>query len=137
MIFNIDMTEPQLCQILIQATGAGTLPSRSMYPVGLNGRYRCKLIGVAFADQTNAKDNRIIYIRSDSFRKAYGTNNAILISNRHEHSNLGGQQGEYPFYLETNGGGIDITLEASTAYTGGANDTFNYCILSLSVEPIE
>ncbi len=129
------MPTPQLCQILIQGS-AGGLPARAMYPVGLNGRYECKLIGITWADQTQAKDNRIIYIRSDSFRKAYGNNNAIMICNRHEH-NMGNPQGEFPFYLDTTGGGIDIELQSSVAYNGGANNSFDFCVLSFSVVPIE
>lgn len=127
--------EHQLCQILINGNG-GHLPARASYPVGLNGRYECKLIGVTWADQTIAKDNRIIYIRSDSFRKAYGNNNAIMICNRSEH-NMGNPQGEYPFYIETMGGGIDITLDSSVAYTVGANNQFNFCILSFAVKPLD
>lgn len=129
------MASPQLCQVVIQSNG-GLLPARAMYPLGLNGRYECRLIGISWADRTDAKDNRIIYIRSDSFRKAYG-NTAIVIGNRHE-SNMGNPQGEFPFYLVTSGGGIDISLEASTAYTGGAgNNHFDFCILSFSVTPME
>jgi hypothetical protein len=136
------MAEPQLCQILIQTApqgqaNEGLIPARAFYPVGLNGRYKCKLIGVSFADKTDAKDNRIIYIRSDSIRKSYGASNAIMICSRHEHANLGGQQGEFPFYLETNGGGIDIELQSSKAYTGVGNDYFQFCILSFAVQPLE
>ena len=130
------MATPQLVQILIQSN-AGLLPARAMYPVGLNGRYEARLIGVTWADRTNTHDNRVIYIRSDSFRKAYGNNNAIMICNRHE-ANMGNPQGEFPFYLDTTGGGIDITLEASTAYGGGGgNNHFDFCVLSFSVTPLE
>jgi len=130
------MPVSQVCQILIQGN-AGLLPARRMYPVGLNGRYEAKLIGVTFADTTNSKDNRVIFIRSDSFRKAYGNNNAIMVGNRGE-TTLGSPQGEYPFYLDTTGGGIDIELTASTAYTGaGNNDSFSFCILSFCVTPLD
>lgn len=129
------MASPQLCQVLINGN-AGNLPARALYPVGLNGRYEARLIGVTWADQTNAKDNRIIYVRSDSFRKAYGSSNTIMFCNRHEH-NMGNPQGEFPFYLVTTGGGIDITLESSTAYNGGANNSFDFCILSFAVVPLE
>lgn len=129
------MASSQLCQVLIPGN-AGALPARAMYPVGLNGRYEARLIGITWADQTHAKDNRIISIRSDSFRKAYGPTNTILLCNRHEH-NMGNPQGEWPFYLNTTGGGIDIELGSSLAYNGGANDSFDFCILSFSVVPIE
>lgn len=129
------MASPQLCQILINGNN-GSLPARAMYPVGLNGRYECRLIGITWADQTNAKDNRLIKVTSDSFRKAYGNSNSILICNRHEH-NMGNPQGDFPFYLVTSGGGIDITLESSLAYDNGANNRFDFCVLSFAVTPMD
>jgi len=131
------MPDYSLCQILIPSV-AGLLPGRAMYPVGMNGRYEAKLIGVTWADRTQDKDNRVIYIRSDSFRKPYGSvGNAIMICNKHQAS-MGNPQGEFPFYIETTGGGIDITLEASTAYTGGnGNQHFDFCILTLAVMPLD
>jgi len=129
------MPDRQLCQILIPTNG-GALPARAMYPCGLNGRYKAHLMGITFADQTQAKDNRIIKITSDSFRKAYGFTNSILFCNRQEH-NMGNPQGEYEFYIETTGGGIDIKLESSVVYTGVGNDRFDFCILSFAVEPLE
>lgn len=129
------MAAPQLCQVLIPSN-AGALPARAMYPLGLNGRYEARLIGITWADRTDAKDHRVIYIRSDSFRKAYGST-AIMLCNRHE-ANMGNPQGEYPFYLNTTGGGIDLELQASTAYAGGnGNNHFDFCILSFSVVPLE
>lgn len=134
-VIRSKMPAPQLCQIYIPGN-AGSLPARAMYPVGLNGRYEAKLIGITFADQTNAKDNRLIRVRSDSFRKAYGNSSEILFCNRHEH-NMGNPQGDFPFYIDTSGGGIDLELTSSTAYNGGANNSFDFCVLSFSVTPLE
>jgi len=128
------MTEPQLCQILIPAS-AGLLPARAMYPVGLNGRYKAVVIGFTCADTTNNKDNRLITIKSDSIRKAYGSSNALLFCNKAEQVHDMG--GNYPFYLDTTGGGIDLEVTSSTAYTNANNDRFDFIILSLAVEPLE
>lgn len=128
------MTSPQLCQIVIQGN-AGLLPGRLMYPVGLNGRYECKLIGFTLADSTQAHDNRLITIKSDSFRKAYGSNNALLFCNRGEHAHDMG--GGYPFYLNTTGGGIDLEITSSIDYNAGANNRFDFCILSFAITPME
>lgn len=128
------MVSPQLCQIIIQGS-AGGLPARLMYPVGLNGRYECKLIGFTIADSTQQHDNRLITIKSDSIRKAYQPNNALLFCNRGEHvQDMGGN---YPFYLETTGGGIDVEITSSIAYDGGNNNRFDFCILSLAIVPLE
>jgi hypothetical protein len=128
------MTEPQLCQILISGN-AGVLPARAMYPVGLNGRYRAVVIGFTCADSTPNHDNRLITIRSDSIRKAYGASNALLFCNKAEHAQDMG--GNYPFYLDTTGGGIDAEVTSSIAYNGGNNSRFDFVILSLSVTPLE
>lgn len=128
------MASPQLCQIVIQGVG-GSLPARLMYPVGLNGRYEAKLIGFSIADSTQTHDNRLITIKSDSIRKAYMPSNALLFCNRGEHAQDMG--GNYPFYLNTTGGGIDLEITSSIAYNGGANNRFDFCILSLAVVPLE
>jgi hypothetical protein len=128
------MATPQLCQVLIQGN-AGALPARAMYPLGLNGRYEVQLIGFTCADSTNQHDNRLITIKSDSIRKAYGPFNTLLFGNKAEHvQDMGGN---YPFYLETTGGGIDIEVSSSIAYNGGNNNRFDFVILSLSVTPLE
>lgn len=124
------------CQVYIPGS-AGLLPARAYYPIGLNGKYKAKVIGISFADQTNAKDNRLIRISSDSFRSIQGSYpQTIILCNRHEH-NMGNPQGEFEFELDCVGGRIDLTIEASTAYTGGANDSFNFAILSMKVCPIK
>lgn len=128
------MTEPQLCQIVISGS-AGGLPARAMYPVGLNGRYKAVLIGFTCADSTQQHDNRLITVKSDSIRKAYGASNALLFCNKAEHAQDMG--GNYPFYLDTTGGGIDVELTSSIAYNGGANNRFDFIILSLAVTPLE
>ena len=128
------MAAPQLCQIVIEGN-AGVPPGRLMYPVGLNGRYEAKLIGFTIADSTQAHDNRLITIKSDSIRKAYGPTNALLFCNRSEHAQDMG--GNYPFFINTSGGGVDIELTSSIAYNGGANNRFDFCILSLAVSPLE
>jgi hypothetical protein len=128
------MPVSQLCQILIPSN-AGVLPARAMYPVGLNGRYEAVLIGFTCADSTNTHDNRLITVKSDSIRKAYGSSNALLFCNKAEHAQEMG--GHYPFYLETTGGGIDVEVTSSIAYTNGNNNRFDFIILSLAVTPLE
>lgn len=128
------MSSSQLCQVLINGT-AGGLPARAMYPLGLNGRYKVTVIGFTCADSTQTHDNRLITIKSDSIRKAYGPTNALLFCNKAEHAQDMG--GNYPFYLETTGGGIDIELTSSIAYNGGANNRFDFMIISFAVEPLE
>ena len=128
------MATPQLCQIYIPGN-AGSLPARAMYPVGLNGRYEAKLIGVTFADSTHTHDNRLIKIRSDSFRKAYGNSAEIMLCNRGEHNF--DFSGRYPFYIDTTGGGVDVEITSSMAYNGSTNNRFDFCILSLEVTPLE
>lgn len=115
---------------------SGALPNRDYYTVGLNGKYKARLIGVSWADQTQAKDNRLIRISSDSFRAISGNMiSSIAICNRHEH-NMGNPQGAYPFVLDVVGGKLDITLTSSVAFNGGANNSFDFCILTLEVCPI-
>jgi hypothetical protein len=128
------MPVSQLCQILIPSN-AGVLPARAMYPVGLNGRYEAVLIGFTCADSTNTHDNRLITVKSDSIRKAYGSSNALLFCNKAEHVQEMG--GNYPFYLETTGGGIDVEVTSSIAYSNGSNNRFDFIILSLAVTPLE
>lgn len=125
----------QLCQIYIP-NAANILPGRAFYSCGLNGRYKARVVGITHADQTNAKDNRLIRISSDSFRSTAGTySQSILYCNRHEH-NMGNPQGTFPLEIEFVGNSIDLTVTASTAYTGGANDSFNFAILTLEVCPV-
>jgi hypothetical protein len=128
------MSSPQLCQVYIPGN-AGALPARAMYPLGLNGRYKVVLIGFTCADNTHNHDNRLITIKSDSIRKAYGPSNALLFCNKAEHAQDMG--GNYPFYLDTTGGGIDVEVTSSIAYNGGANNQFDFIILSLAIEPFE
>ena len=125
-----------LCQVYIPSN-AGVLPSRQLYTTGLNGKYKAKVLGISFADQTNAKDNRLIRISSDCFRNINGTYpQTIMLCNRHEH-NMGNPQGEFPFMIDFVAGRMDLSIEASTVYTGGANDSFNFAILTFAVCPID
>lgn len=124
-----------LVQVYIPGV-TGVLPSRDYYTVGLNGKYKARVIGITWADQTQAKDNRLIRISSDSFRSISGNMlSSIAICNRHEH-NMGNPQGAYPFVLDVVGGRLDITITSSTAYTNTANNSFDFCILTLEVCPI-
>lgn len=125
-----------LCQIYIPGS-AGQLPARNLYTTGLNGKYHAKVLGITFADQTNAKDNRLIRISSDCFRSINGSYpQTISLCNRHEH-NMGNPQGEFPIVIDFVAGRIDLTIDSSTAYTGGANDSFNFAILTLKVCSID
>jgi hypothetical protein len=125
----------RLVQVYIPGS-TGALPERDYYTVGLNGKYKARVIGITWADQTQAKDNRLIRISSDCFREISGNMlSSIAICNRHEH-NMGNPQGAYPFVMDVVGGKIDITLTSSTAYSNGANNSFDFCILTLEVCPI-
>lgn len=125
----------RLVQVYIPAS-TGALPSRDYYTVGLNGKYKARVIGISWADQTQAKDNRLIRISSDCFREINGNMlSSIAICNRHEH-NMGNPQGAYPFVMDVVGGKIDITLTSSLAYTNTANNSFDFCILTMEVCPI-
>lgn len=126
----------KLCQIYIAPGASNVLPTRSYYTAGLNGKYEARVIGITWADTTNAKDNRLIRISSDCFRTVAGTfPQTIAFCNRHE-QNMGNPQGMLPIELDVVGGRIDLTVEASTAYDGSANNAFNFAILTLEVSPI-
>lgn len=128
--------EYTFCQIYIPGS-AGLIPPRSYYTTGFNGRYKVKVIGITFADQTNAKDNRLIRISSDCFRAINGTfPQTISLCNRVDH-NHGNPQGEYEFYIDFVGGRIDLTIESSSAYNGTGENTFNFAILSMKVCPVK
>lgn len=125
-----------LVQVYIPGS-TGLLPDRAFYTVGLNGKYKARLIGVSWADQASAKDNRLIRISSDCFQSIGGNlPSSIAICNRHEH-NMGNPQGAYPFVIDVVGGRIDITLSSSIAYTNNAHQSFDFCILTLEVCPIK
>ena len=133
---DYDTERYTLVQVYIPGS-TGVLPARDLYTVGLNGKYKARLIGVSWADQASAKDNRLIRISSDCFREISGNMlSSIAICNRHEH-NMGNPQGAYPFVLDVVGGRIDITLSSSVAYTNNPNQSFDFCILTLEVCPIK
>ena len=129
------MEDYTLVQLYIPGS-AGALPNRAFYTAGLNGKYKARVVGITWADQTQAKDNRSIRIQSDCFRMINGNMpQSISLCNRHEH-NMGNPQGSFPFLLDVVGGNIDITLVSSTAYTNAANNSFDFCILTLEVKAI-
>jgi hypothetical protein len=126
----------QVCQIYINNEDAH-LPSRQYYRCGLNGRYEAKVLGIVWADDTDVKDNRFIRIRSDAFRKPYGTfSDSIMFCNRHE-ANVSNPQGEFPLFIETNGGGIDIDVTSNITYTGLITSQFDFGILTLAVKKLD
>lgn len=130
------MEDYTLCQVVIPNDGNGNLPSRLPYTVGLNGRYKARLIGISWADTTQATDNRLIRISSDCFRGINGTfAQTIMFCNRGDR-NLGNPQGEFPFILEALNGVIDLTLSSNVAYNGGANNAFSFAILTFKVVPL-
>lgn len=127
--------EQKLCQIYIPNTG-NQLPQPQFYHVGLNGRYKAKVVGITWTDDTQTGDHRFIRVQSDAFRIGLGTfKNTICFGNKGDHAQ-GHPGGDYPFGLEVMGGGIKLELTSSTAYTGVGNDSFFFCILTLQVEPI-
>ncbi len=125
-----------LCQIYIPGT-AGVLPARKFYHTKLNGRYRARVVGIHFADNTNQHDHRLIKIKSDCLRMPFGSFTDMLLTGNKPDGSQGTPGGDYPIDLEVMGGGMDIELEASTTYAGGGNDSFLFMILSLQVEKVE
>lgn len=124
-----------LVQVYISGV-TGALPNRAYYTTGLNGDYTCRLLGVTWADQTNAKDNRLIKIQSDSFRKISGNMpQSIAFCNRDEH-NLGIVHDSFPFLLQCMNGQIDITLSSSVVYSSTTHNAFDFCIITLEATPI-
>ena len=128
--------EYTLVQVYIPNSG-GVLPGRDYYTVGLNGKYKARLIGITFADRAvDATQNKLIRISSDSFRGINGNMPySIAFSSRAE-QNLNNPQGEFPFVLDVVGGRIDLTLTASTAYDNTGTNKFEFAILTLKVCPI-
>jgi hypothetical protein len=122
-----------LLQIYIPVSG-NALPDRAFYPIGLNGRYLARLQTIVWADQVLGTSNRLIKMRSDCIKTEPGTfPQQIIWVNQSSHT-LGNPQGEWKFLLEPQGGLIDIELTSSVAYDGGANNIFQFCILSFDVE---
>ena len=119
-----------IIQIEIQDSSS-QFPARAYYNVGLNGKYKAKLIGITFADAVLGTSNRVISIRSDCFKTLYGRD--IKFLNQTSHINHG-VQGEYKFVIEAQAGQIDLELFSSIAYDGTANNVFDVCILTLDVE---
>jgi len=107
------------------------LPPRQYYNVGLNGKYKAKLIGITFADHVLGTSNRVISIRSDCFKTLYGRD--IKFLNQSVHC-IPIPQGEFKFIIEAQAGQIDLELFSSIAYDGTANNIFDVCILTLDVE---
>ena len=128
--------EYRLVQVYIP-NSAGVLPGRDYYTVGLNGKYKARVIGISFADRaSDGTQNTLIRISSDCFREINGNMpTSIALASRAEH-NMGNPQGEFPFVLDVVGGRMDLTLTASTAYTGVGNNTFDFAVLTLKVCPI-
>lgn len=128
--------EYTLVQVYIP-NSAGVLPARDYYTVGLNGKYKARVIGISFADRAvDGTLNKLIRISSDCFRGISGNMPySIALASRAEH-NMGNPQGEFPFILDVVGGRIDLTLTASAAYTNSGNNIFDFAVLTLKVCPI-
>jgi hypothetical protein len=107
------------------------LPARKYYNVGLNGKYKARLIGITFADQVLGTSNRVISIRSDCFKQLYGRDLKFLNQSVHVNPSV---QGEFKFIIEAQAGQIDIELLSNIAYDGSANNIFDCCLLTLDVE---
>jgi hypothetical protein len=124
-----------LCQFFIDGGVGLTLPARAYYPCNLNGRYKAKVQTIVFADAVAAGSNRVIRLRSDCFKSPYGGRD-ILFSNQGAHT-LANPQGEWRFEIIAQGGVVDLEIISNVAYTGAANQQFQFCILTLDVEPIQ
>lgn len=127
--------EEQLCQIYIPAE-AGVTPARKYYQTNLNGRYRARLVGVTWTDDTTANDHRLIRVESSAFHMPYGTySNTLIFGNKGDHSQ-GHPGGDYPIDMELRGGGLDLEIIPSTVYNNTGNNVFHFCILSFLVRPV-
>lgn len=126
----------QVCQIYIPAA-TGVLPPRAFYHTRLNGRYKARLAGISFNDETQQHDHRLIRLQSNCFRMPFGSfSDSFVFGNRAE-QNHGNPSATWPFDLEVMGGGIDIDLTSSIAYDNTGNNTFHFCIITLLVTPAE
>jgi hypothetical protein len=128
--------EQHLCQIYIPGT-TGLIPPRAFYRIGLNGRYRARVVGISFNDDTGEGDHRLIQLQSDCFRITSGSYPSTLIFGNKANHGQATPGGDYPFYLEVMGGGIDLMLTSSIEYDNGGNNKFFFCILTLVVEKVE
>lgn len=127
--------EEQLCQIYIPAA-TGITPPLAYYNTGLNGRYHAKVVGITWADKTQAGDHRLIRIASQSLRNPFGSYpNSIIFGNKADHAQ-GHPGGDYPLELEVKGGGIDLEVIPSTVYDNTGNNVFVFGIVSLLVKPM-
>lgn len=128
-----------LCQFYIDGGVGLTLPAREYYPCNLNGRYKAKLQTIVFSDAVAAHPaagaHRVLRLRSDCFKTPYGGRD-FLFTNAGDHT-IANPQGEWKFEIIAQGGVIDLELISNIAYTGAANQQFQFCILSLDVEPIQ
>lgn len=125
-----------LCQIKIDSTNSLTLPERKYHFCGLSGRYKARVIGITWVDNTSASDSRLITLRSDCFRIPYGSQQGVIFCNKAA-PHLANPQGSFNFELEVVGNSIDLEFISSVPYTGGVQDAFSFCILSLDVQRIE
>jgi hypothetical protein len=125
-----------LCQIRIDSSNALTLPSIKHYFCGLSGKFKARLINIVWSDFTNALDYRIITLKSNCFRLPYGSSQGVMFCNKSS-TGLGNPQGSFNFEIEAIGNSIDLELTSNLPYQGGAQDTFNFCILSFDVQRIE
>jgi hypothetical protein len=124
----------QVCQIYIPAA-TGVLPARTFYHTRLNGRYKAKIAGISYNDDTQNGDHRLITLQSNCFRMPYGSrSDAIIFGNKGDHAQV---FQSWPFDLEVMGGGVDLQLISSTAYNNTGNNTFFFCIITLLVSPVE
>lgn len=128
-----------LVQIYVpmNATTANTIPARDFYSVGLAGRYKARLQTIVWADAVLATSNRMIRMRSDCIRNAYGTfARDILFCNQTIHTQPN-PQGEWHFILEAQSGQIDLEFISTVAYDGTINNQFQFAIITLDVEKLE
>lgn len=135
-LFSSIVIKMVLCQIKINSTNSLALPERKYYFCGLSGKYKARVVGITWVDNTNSSDFRVITIRSDSFRLPYGSQNGIIFCNKSA-PHLTNPQGSFNFELEVVGNSIDLEFLTSITYSGGAQDAFGFCILSLDVQRIE
>lgn len=123
-----------LCQIEVQDT-ALALPARKMYFCGLSGKYKARLVNIAWHDSANAS-GRLIKIRSDSFRLPYGSSNSLMFCTNNS-KNSSNPQGAWTFTIEATGNSIDLEFVTDVPYDGTAGNAFDFAVLSFEVERIE
>ena len=122
-----------IVQIYVPAVSSAP-PATGFYKCNLSGRYHARLVNITWADNSLSADNRLIKISSNCFQMPYGAfAQTILLNSRSDGDHL--FQAPFCFDLETAGNTVDLSISSSKTYDGSANNSFQFCVISLAVTP--